>query len=199
MATFGQSSNQGSSTDDPAGNTIWVKSNGTPASSGTLTAIHILCARRTATATVAAALYSDSSGVPGSKLAENATGVTVGTPEQDVSVPVSASITASTQYWFALRMPNAGEDIDVDVGAGNGTDLWFENNAGFPATFNQGSASSASEGWTVWGEYTPASAGTVMTDDMTLADGFVKNVEIFIPFGPPSVIAKIYRRAGVLN
>src|SRR5262245_37977468 len=117
MATFGQSANQGSSTDNPSGNTVWVKATTTPVSSGTLTAIHVLCARSTATAIVAAALYSDSSGVPGSLLGSNATGVAAGATEADVSIPVSASIVAATQYWFALMMPNAGQDIDVDVGA----------------------------------------------------------------------------------
>jgi len=49
--------------------------------------------------------------------------------------------------------------------------------------------------------YRESTSGTVkvMSDTLTLSDQAVSSVERFIPFGPPSVIAKIVRRVGVLN
>ncbi|HEU4603743.1 MAG TPA: hypothetical protein VFS24_17340 [Steroidobacteraceae bacterium] len=160
MATFGTSSAQGGGTDNPSSNYVWIKATSTPASNGTLTAIHIWCSQILA-GNIAAALYSDSGGVPDALIASNETGVAIPSSPGDASIAVSASITAGTQYWFGIRTHGLGGDAAIDFGSATGTELYFESSAGgnFPATVGTPGGSDASERWTVWGEYTPSGGG----------------------------------------
>jgi hypothetical protein len=158
MATFGTSTPQGGGTDNPSTNWVWCKATSTPASNGTLSAIHVWCSQIVA-GNLGAALYTDNAGVPGTLIAANNTGVAIPSSPSDLSIPVTASITAGTQYWFAVRNTTGG-DAAVDVGPGNGTDLYYKDTLGgdFPATASAFDGS-ASEAWTVWGEYTPSGGG----------------------------------------
>lgn len=160
MSTFGTSTAAGGGTDNPSINTLWIKANGTPASSGALSAIHVWCKRLTTAPVLGVALYADSAGSPGALLASNIVGVSVtSTTLGDVSVPLSVAVVSGTQYWFAIIV-SAGEDIAVDFGSATGTELYFKSAGGtFPNPFATPDGSDASERWTVWGEYTAGGGG----------------------------------------
>jgi len=166
MATFGQSTSQGGGTDNPATNWIWIKATTTPASSGTLTNIHVWCSRISA-GNLGAALYSDSAGSPGSLIAANETGVAIPLSASDLAIPLSASIVSGTQYWLAIRNTTGG-DAAVDFGSASGTELYYKSSTGnFPSSFSSPDGSDASERWTVWGEYTPDAGDTLMGQILT--------------------------------
>jgi hypothetical protein len=168
MSTFGSSSAQGGGTDNPSSNWVWLKASSTPASSGTLTNIHIWCSQISA-GNIGAALYSDTAGSPDALIAANDTGVSIPVSAGDAAVPLSASIVAGTQYWFAVRIPTGGAaDAAVDYGSASGTELYFKSSSGnFPATFPTPDGSDNTERWTVWGEYTPSGGDTLMGQILT--------------------------------
>lgn len=168
MSTFGTSTAAGGGTDNPSINTIWVKATSAPVSSGTLSAIHVWCKRLTAAPVLAVALYADSAGSPGARLAQNIVGASVtSTTLGDVSVPLSVAITSGTQYWFALLvLVNGLDDISVDFGTAAGTEVYYKSTGGtFPDPLTAPDGSDASERWTVWGEYTAGGGGGATNQD----------------------------------
>lgn len=157
--------------DNPSNNVVWCKAVGTPASNGVLTTIQAYCARIDSTPTVVFALYTDSSGAPGTKICDGASltpgspGASFGWVSQDLS-SLSQSITLGTQYWFAILVPGGDEpappahDVNVKFDTnGSATEGYFKGNgtpaAGtFPANAT-GATGFTNERWSIYGSYTP--------------------------------------------
>lgn len=122
--TFGYTT-QGASQDNPdPHNMILSKATGTPASSGTLTAIEMFGQIKTSTPHWAPALYTDSAGLPNTRLASiNAGGTAISAGIAVNSTSVSASITSGVQYWlgWACNKNETGTDffIQFDTEVGN--------------------------------------------------------------------------------
>ncbi len=173
MTDFGYST-IGAATDNPSVNYIWLKATSTPASNGTLTLIQAHCQQRGTQGAgsqgsgtkICYALYTDSAGAPSSLVVANETGVAVAAGFAWVSQSFSQAITSGTQYWFAIRLPNAsGTNNDANVHEdtnGSLTEGYFKafglNSDPFPATVT-GATSFANERWSIYGTYTPDVTG----------------------------------------
>lgn len=159
--------------DNPSNNVVWCKAVGTPASNGTLTTIQAYCQQiDTTPPTVKFALYSDSSGAPGSLVADgsglaaSSVGASFGWVSQDLS-SLGVSIVSGTQYWFAILVPGGDEpappnhDVNVKFDTNGGaTELYFKANgtpgaSTFPSTA-AGASNAANERWSIYGSYTAA-------------------------------------------
>jgi len=189
MATFGYTSIGAGGDDNPGNNVIWCKASSTPASNGTLTSIEFYCRIRFGTPTVNGAIYTDSGGNPGTKLAEG-TAQTVPSSAAWVSIPVSASITASTQYWLAVVIPGGGGSADCwgqfDTN-GSLTEMGYlssgpPGNGIFPGTWSSFTATVPDERWSLYGIYTvsggPTDAQISPAITRQLSDAMIGRVDV---------------------
>jgi len=156
MATFGNTSTGSSPTDNPSGNTIWVKALTTPEFSGVLDSISVYGNILSGSPVLGVALYDDDAGAPGNRLAQEVT--TMGSFAAGfgvVTTNISVTIAADVQYWFGLLIPG-GNDANIHFdSSGGATELFFQGLAGvFPAVMS-GASSDNTERWSVFGTYTP--------------------------------------------
>jgi len=162
MTDFGYST-IGASSDNPGQQWVWCKATGTPSGDGTLTAIQAYCAIRSGAPLVCMALYSDSGGLPDTKIVSNETGALAGAGFGWVSNSFSQHITAGVQYWFGIRVHDSGTDVDVKFDTnGSLTEVYYKASAYavFPAGGPIGGLTSlANERWSIYGTYTLDSPG----------------------------------------
>jgi hypothetical protein len=171
MAEFGYHPGTNPSTfDNPSNNVLFCKSPNTPTGSGiSLTAISVFCKILAGSPTFKVGIYADSSGAPGSKIADS--GATTGTPAASaayVSVACSASLTSGTQYWPTVLVPNGASTPDMSVGFdtnGGLTELFFISNgvpggSSFPGS-GAGASSAPNERMAVFCTYTATPTGPV--------------------------------------
>lgn len=144
----------GASTDDIAGNMVWLKATSTPADNATLDHILVYAQQSIPTDSLLAALYTDNAGVPGTLIAGSTTPVPVTSTAQWYSVPLTCAVTAGTQYWFGLHLANTTGDLVVAYDTIAGSEGYFQSDFGetWPA---DGSAAApfANERWSVYGTY----------------------------------------------
>jgi hypothetical protein len=100
--TFGYNQIGLAGNDNLAQNVVWVKAVTHPQFSGTVDHINVYCAPTGDTPPLAVALYDDNAGLPGTLLAQNATGLAPPSGYAWLSVPLSVAVTAGQQYWFGL-------------------------------------------------------------------------------------------------
>jgi hypothetical protein len=177
MTDFGYSTIGSAGNDNPADNWIWIKATSTPAGSGTLTSISVYCAglNTVTSSTIVCALYSDSSGAPGSLLGSESAAVAVSGSFGWVSTTFNQSIVGGTQYWFGIRCPNyssTNNDVNVKFDTNGGaTEGYYKNGgtAAFPSTVS-GATSFSGERWSIYGTYTPSGGSASSSDSSTFGD-----------------------------
>lgn len=123
MAYFGNPSIGASSA--ATANIVFTKFTATD--SGTVTSISYYVAAASGTVACAAAIYSDSAGVPLNKLAEDTGNQTATTTPGWVTINISLAITKGTTYWLA-RWTDASANVYWNNGA---TDQYYVQGAVF--------------------------------------------------------------------
>lgn len=171
--TFGYTTQGGSQDNPDPHNMILSKSTGTPASSGTLTAIEMFGQIKTSTPHWAPAIYADTAGAPSNRLASINTGgtaISAGIAVNSTAVSYG-SITSGVQYWlgWAGNKSEGSTDffIQFDTEAGNtiylmGTAESLDRSTGsdWPDPANTTHPIVAAEKMSEYGVYTAAGGST---------------------------------------
>ncbi len=173
MTDFGTTTIGGAGDDNPANNWVWMKATSTPAGNGTLTSISIHSKIRPGWTTIAPAvtLYSDSAGLPNSRLAaeiQTSSNPAAGYAWLTAS-GFSISITSGTQYWFGIKAPTydglgSAHDFFVAFATNGGlAELQYKAATGtepaldpLPATVGGGLSNATNDRWSIYGTYTPS-------------------------------------------
>ncbi len=128
-----------------------------PNEAGTITQISVFCVRNGLDGHIRVAIYADSGGTPGAKLAESASETVVGVTETWYDVAISYGFTANTPYWLAVENDTA---VNTDYDAnGSATQTSYKTNT-YPTWPSPFGAPDGQLPWqlSIYATYTPAAS-----------------------------------------